>query len=66
MGTELPQRWLKVAEPEAGTYTLVMLATYTPVDKGGASSVPCYVCTSDDGYLSESFAFDDPAWRPAP
>ena len=65
MGTELPQRWVKVAEPEAGTYTLVMLASYTPAGKGMVSNVACYVCTSDDGYLSEAFAFNDPAWRPA-
>jgi hypothetical protein len=64
MGTSLPHKWTKVDEPEAGTYTLVMLAGYNPVGKDMSSHVACYVCTSDDGYLNEAFAFNDPAWRP--
>ena len=58
----LPHKWHKPQEPDEGIYTLVMLAAHTRPD--GISGGPLYVCTSDEGYLSEAFMFGDPAWQP--
>jgi hypothetical protein len=58
---DLPEKWRKVNEPDAGTYSLVKLTGYTP--PGGGISVCLYVCDSDKGYLSEAFQWGDPAWE---
>jgi hypothetical protein len=62
MSDDLPHKWHKPLEPNTGIYTLVMLARHTRLD--GSAGGPLYVCTSDEGYLSEAFATSDPAWQP--
>ena len=61
MADSLPEKWYRIDKPEDGLFTLVMLAGLETPD--GVRQSPLYVCTSDDGYLSEAFHFNDNRWR---
>lgn len=62
MGTSLPSKWHKPDEPDAGVFTLITICGHT--SPSGEIQRPLYVVSSDEGFLNDSFGFDDPRWSP--